>query len=260
LTWNRLAVPRETSPAVTADHPEPREPIEATPPAAATIFGPRLDLATRYAELLADEATVRGLIGPAEISRLWSRHLLNSAAIAELVPAGVEVIDVGSGAGLPGIPLAIARPDLRLTLVEPLLRRSTWLETVVDRLGLTGVRVIRGRAEGLAGQLSAPCVIARAVAPMERLARWCLPLVQGGGELLAMKGDTASRELATATELLTQLGAEAWEVRSVGQGILADPTSVIRVKVGSGGVPIRTPQGRKSSPTKGRQHSRGGAR
>jgi 16S rRNA (guanine527-N7)-methyltransferase len=120
------------------------------------VFGDRLDLAVRYAELLAADAIVRGLIGPAEVPRLWVRHLINCAVLGELIAPGRRVLDVGSGAGLPGLPLAIARPDLEVVLVEPLLRRSTWLEETVERLGLTSVEVRRGRAEELAGSLSAP--------------------------------------------------------------------------------------------------------
>src|SRR6478672_2865340 len=177
------------------------KPAEAAPPApasAATVFGGRLGLAERYADALAREATVRGLIGPAEVPRLWERHLVNCAVLGELVPSGSRVVDVGSGAGLPGIPLALARPDLSVVLVEPLLRRSGWLEDIVDRLQLASVRVVRSRAEELHGSLSAPVVTARAVAPMERLARWCLPLVEPGGQLLAIKGRGAQAELHEA--------------------------------------------------------------
>lgn len=204
------------------------EPVEA----ATAAFGDRLPLARQYAVLLATEATTRGLIGPGELGRIWSRHLLNCAALAELVPPGVEVIDVGSGAGLPGLPLALARPDLRVTLVEPLLRRSSWLEEVVSTLALGQVEVRRARAEELAGRVDAPVVTARAVAPMERLARWCLPLVAPGGELLAMKGRTAATELAEAEPLLRRGRATSWEVLTIGADGPVDPTSVIRVRVG----------------------------
>jgi 16S rRNA (guanine527-N7)-methyltransferase len=246
---------------MTADQPSPTISVETVPDAAQPIFADRLALAVEYGELLADEATTRGLIGPAEVGRLWTRHLLNSAALAELVPEGVDVIDVGSGAGLPGIPLAIARPDLTVTLVEPLLRRSSWLDSIVERLGLTTVTVVRGRAEDLAGSLSAACVTARAVAPMDRLAGWCLPLVRAGGELLAMKGQGAAAELAAAEPRLRALGAQDWQVCPVGVGILADPTSVIRVRVGSGERPLRPSRRSTSrSATSPRQHTQGGAR
>jgi 16S rRNA (guanine527-N7)-methyltransferase len=176
----------------------------AVPAEAGAVFGSAVGTAAEYARLLATEGTVRGLIGPREIPRLWDRHLLNSAAIAPLVPAGARVVDVGSGAGLPGIPLALARPDVTVTLLEPLARRVAFLTECVDRLGLERVTVVRGRAEegpvrrGLGG---ADVVTARAVAPLDKLAGWCLPLLRPGGRLLAMKGSTAAAELAAATPL-----------------------------------------------------------
>jgi 16S rRNA (guanine527-N7)-methyltransferase len=188
----------------------------AVPAEAAAVFGPALDRAAAYARLLATDGTVRGLIGPREVSRLWDRHLLNSAAIATLVPADARVVDVGSGAGLPGIPLALARPDLAITLLEPLARRVAFLTECVERLGLEQVTVVRGRAEEgpvrreLGG---ADVVTARAVAPLDRLAGWCLPLLRPGGQLLALKGSTAAEELAAvqplagaASAVLTEAG------------------------------------------------------
>jgi 16S rRNA (guanine527-N7)-methyltransferase len=176
----------------------------AVPPEAEAVFGPAVDAAAEYARLLATEGTVRGLIGPREVPRLWDRHLLNSAAIAPLVPSGARVVDVGSGAGLPGIPLALARPDLTVTLLEPLARRVAFLTECVDRLGLERVTVVRGRAEEgpvrreLGG---ADVATARAVAPLDKLAGWCLPLLRPGGLLLAMKGSTAAEELAATGPL-----------------------------------------------------------
>jgi len=188
----------------------------AVPPEARAVFGPAVDAAIEYARLLATEGAVRGLIGPREVPRLWDRHLLNSAAIASLVPPGARVVDVGSGAGLPGIPLALARPDLTVTLLEPLARRVAFLTECVDRLGLDRVTVVRGRAEEgpIRRELGgADVVTARAVAPLDKLAGWCLPLLRPGGLLLAMKGSTAAAELAAtgplpgaADALLTQAG------------------------------------------------------
>jgi len=188
----------------------------AVPAEAGSVFGPAVDAAAEYARLLATEGTVRGLIGPREVPRLWERHLLNSAAIASLVPVGARVVDVGSGAGLPGIPLALARPDLTVTLLEPLARRVAFLTECVHRLGLERVTVVRGRAEEgpIRRQLGgADVVTARAVAPLDKLAGWCLPLLRPGGLLLAMKGSTAAAELAAtgplpgaADALLTQAG------------------------------------------------------
>ncbi len=176
----------------------------AVPPEARAVFGPAVDAAIEYARLLATEGAVRGLIGPREVPRLWDRHLLNSAAIASLVPPGARVVDVGSGAGLPGIPLALVRPDLTITLLEPLARRVAFLTECVDRLGLDRVTVVRGRAEEgpIRRELGgADVVTARAVAPLDKLAGWCLPLLRPGGRLLAMKGSTAAEELAAAGSL-----------------------------------------------------------
>ena len=188
----------------------------AVPAEAGSVFGPAVDAAAEYARLLATEGTVRGMIGPREVPRLWERHLLNSAAIASLVSVGARVVDVGSGAGLPGIPLALARPDLTVTLLEPLARRVAFLTECVHRLGLERVTVVRGRAEEgpIRRQLGgADVVTARAVAPLDKLAGWCLPLLRPGGLLLAMKGSTAAAELAAtgplpgaADALLTQAG------------------------------------------------------
>jgi len=188
----------------------------AVPAEAGSVFGPAVDAAAEYARLLATEGTVRGMIGPREVPRLWERHLLNSAAIASLVPVGARVVDVGSGAGLPGIPLALVRPDLTVTLLEPLARRVAFLTECVRRLGLERVTVVRGRAEEgpIRRQLGgADVVTARAVAPLDKLAGWCLPLLRPGGLLLAMKGSTAAAELAAtgplpgaADALLTQAG------------------------------------------------------
>jgi len=170
------------------------------------VFGDRLPLAEAYADLLADAAVVRGLIGPREVPRLWERHLLNSAAIAAVIPSGAAVLDVGSGAGLPGIPLALARPDLQVTLAEPLLRRASFLDEVCRALHLSRVQVVRARAEQLPRR-RADVVTARAVAPLPRLLSWTLPLLRPAGLLVAIKGRTASQEMAAAGEELQRLGA-----------------------------------------------------
>lgn len=205
------------------------------PPAAATeMFGAALDQAAAYARLLATDGTVRGLIGPREVPRLWDRHLVNSAAIAPLVPAGARVVDVGSGAGLPGIPLALARPDLTVTLLEPLSRRYLFLDECVTALGLRNVTVVRGRAEEgpVVRQLGhADVVTARAVAPLEKLAGWCLPLLRLNGLLLALKGSTAEEELAGARDALTKLGASDAIVTRCGP--FDPPTTVVIVTRGT---------------------------
>jgi len=171
----------------------------STPEVARRAFSSdRLPLAERYVDLLATAGVERGLIGPREAPRLWDRHILNCLAIATVVPDEATVADLGSGAGLPGLVLAIGRADLSVTLVEPLLRRVTFLEEVVDALGLERVRVVRGRAEELHGRELFDVVTARALAPLGRLLGWAMPLVAGSGSLLAMKGSSAAAEVAAA--------------------------------------------------------------
>lgn len=199
---------------------------ESAPPAAARLFGPRLPLAERYAELLTTEGVVRGLIGPREAPRIWDRHLLNSVLMAPALPEGASVADIGSGAGLPGLVLAIARPDVRMTLIEPLLRRTTFLSEVVDELALDNVAVERGRAEMFHGKQSFDVVTARAVSGLSQLLDWCMPLVAEGGALAVLKGSSAETEIAEADarlrawgcavpELVTYADEEAGTVRLV---------------------------------------------
>jgi 16S rRNA (guanine527-N7)-methyltransferase len=202
-----------------------------TPAVAASVFpGERLALAERYVASLATDGIERGLIGPREAPRLWDRHVLNCAVLQEAIPPDATVADVGSGAGLPGVVVAIARPDLQVTLIEPLLRRTTYLELVVEELGLSSVTVVRGRAEELRRSLPGfDVVTARAVAPLDRLAGWCLPLVAPGGALLAIKGSSAAGEVEqTATAVRRQGGARP-EVIEVGAGIVDPPTTLVRV-------------------------------
>ncbi len=190
---------------------------------------------THYAALLASAGVERGLIGPREVPRLWDRHLLNCAVAVPLVPADADVIDVGSGAGLPGIVWAIARPDLRVTCLEPLQRRATFLEEVVTAIDLGDrVQVVRARAEdivrgrGPVTSLRARVVTARAVAPLERLAGWTVPLVQPGGELLALKGRSAAEEVHASATVLERLGIARVEVVECGLGVVDPPTTVVR--------------------------------
>lgn len=204
------------------------------PPAgAAEEYGPALPTLVRYARWLADAGVRRGLLGPRETERLWDRHILNCAAVAELVSPGASLCDVGSGAGLPGVVLAIVRPDIRVTLLEPLLRRSTFLTECVQDLGLDTVSVVRGRAEDWAGRMSADVVTARAVAPLTRLAAWALPLLRPSGELLALKGEGAELELAEADQVLTALGATSRVVARVGSLATVSTTTVIRIQAGT---------------------------
>lgn len=200
------------------------------------MFGPNLAQAGRYAELLRTEAVRRGLIGPREQDRLWSRHLLNCAALGELIEPSTAVIDVGSGAGLPGVPLALARPDLVITLLEPMARRVAFLQELIDELGLQNVEVVRGRAEDAGVRNSMPprdVVTARAVAPLDRLARWCLPLLRPGGALLAIKGESAPAELERTRSALRAAGAVRTELVRCGAGVVQPATTVVRVIAGS---------------------------
>ncbi|MET8408532.1 16S rRNA (guanine(527)-N(7))-methyltransferase RsmG [Streptomyces sp. NPDC005195] len=213
--------------------------LPPAPEQAREVFGDRFADAVRYAELLAEAGVERGLIGPREVPRLWERHLLNCAVLSEVVPEGVTVCDVGSGAGLPGIPLALVREDIKITLLEPLLRRTNFLTEVVELLGLDHVTVVRGRAEEVMGKLPPVHVVtARAVAPLDRLAAWGIPLLRPYGEMLALKGDTAEEELKSATTALSKLGAVKTSVLHVGEGVVDPLSTVVRVEVGEspGGV------------------------
>jgi 16S rRNA (guanine527-N7)-methyltransferase len=213
--------------------------LPPAPEQAREVFGDRYADAVRYAELLAEAGVQRGLIGPREVPRLWERHMLNCAVLSEVVPEGVTVCDVGSGAGLPGIPLALVREDLKITLLEPLLRRTNFLTEVVELLGLDHVTVVRGRAEEVMGKVPPVHVVtARAVAPLDRLAAWGIPLLRPYGEMLALKGDTAEEELKSAATALSKLGAVETSILHVGEGVVDPLSTVVRVEVGEspGGV------------------------
>ena len=201
-----------------------------TPPlAAATVFGDRLSSARRYAELLAATGVEWGLLGPREVDRVWDRHLLNCGAVAELLEPGERVADIGSGAGLPGIPLAIAKPGLRVVLVESLLRRAEFLNMVVAELGLD-VEVIRGRAEDAAVREAVggcDVVTSRAVASLDKLARWSLPLLRPGGRMLAIKGERADEELKEHRRVMDRLGATGARVMECGVSYLSPPARVV---------------------------------
>jgi 16S rRNA (guanine(527)-N(7))-methyltransferase RsmG len=204
----------------------------APPDTAAAVFGPAMEMACRFASLLAERGVERGLLGPREIPRLWERHLLNCAVVTELIPAEAEVVDIGSGAGLPGLVIAMLVPGVRMTLLEPMLRRTAFLDECVAELGLANVTVCRGRAEEVTGKLGADVATARAVAPMDRLAELSVGVVRPGGTVLALKGRGARAELAKAEPVLRRLGARAAEVLTVGHGIVEPPTTVVRFLVG----------------------------
>ncbi|MDH2425560.1 16S rRNA (guanine(527)-N(7))-methyltransferase RsmG [Sphaerisporangium sp. TRM90804] len=203
------------------------------PDSARDVFpGDAWPLARAYAELLAGPGVVRGLLGPREIPRIWDRHLLNCAVVAEAVPEGARLADVGSGAGLPGIVLAIVRPDISVTLLEPLLRRTTFLEECVEELKLSNVEVLRGRAEEFAGRRVFDVVSARAVAPLDRLLSWSMPLLREGGRLLAMKGERAAEELAAVAQRLPSYGVDTAELVTVGHGKVDPPATLVRAVAG----------------------------
>ena len=204
----------------------------APPVGAAQVFGDRLALAERFTALLADSGVSHGLIGPREVPRIWERHVLNCAVIHPAIPPGQMVIDVGSGAGLPGLALAIARADLDVHLVEPMLRRTNWLAMAVAELGLSNVSVHRGRADEFWGTLSAPVVTARAVARLAELAGWCLPLLLPGGSLLALKGSRAAEELESDRGALRRLGSVDEVIERYGNGVVDPETTVLRVVLG----------------------------
>ena len=195
-------------------------------------FGERLPLARRYAEHLATTGVEWGLVGPREAPRIWERHVLNCAVVADLVPPAARVLDIGSGAGLPGIPLALARPDLRVVLVEPLARRVEWLRTVLADLELP-VEVERGRAEDTPIRRrweGADVVTSRAVAPLHRLAAWCLPLVRPGGMMLAVKGMSAPAEVERDTRAVAASGGGIPRIETCGVGIVDPPSTVVVVE------------------------------
>jgi 16S rRNA (guanine527-N7)-methyltransferase len=213
------------------DSAAPTAPTESerAPDAASAIFGPRIYIARQYAELLASAGVERGLLGPREVGRVWNRHLLNSAAVGELLDPGDRVVDIGSGAGLPGIPLAIARPDIQVVLLEPLLRRSEFLDEVVAALGLA-VEVVRGRAEEpwvrerYGGRDAA---VSRAVAALDKLTKWSMPLLRPDGRMVAIKGERAPDEVQAHRRVMAALGAVDVRVVTCGANYLRPPATVV---------------------------------
>jgi len=198
-------------------------------PAAEELFGEALPLAERYVDHLATTGIEWGLLGPREVPRLWGRHVLNCAVVARLLPEGSLVADVGSGAGLPGLCLALARPDSRFTLIEPLERRVAWLEMVIADLGLTNVEVVRGRSEQVADEIQVDIVTARAVSALKTLLPLTMPLLRSSGHLLAIKGRSAAEEITAAQKPLRKYGGGDPEIVTVGEGLLPEPTTVVRV-------------------------------
>ena len=223
-----------TGPAGSAD-PQVRPEVPPATPAAEALFGPTLERAERYARLLAGVGIAHGHLGPRELPRLWDRHLANCAVVTDLLPPGASIVDVGSGAGLPGLPMAIRRADLDVVLLEPMARRTAFLEQAVEELQLASrVRVVRGRAEEqTAMRAGADFVTARAVAPLERLLGWCVPLLRPGGLLLALKGSSAADEVArwrTGARRSLRAAVQEIEVVEVGREYGMEPTQVVRVE------------------------------
>jgi len=223
--------------------------VSPAPAAAAALFGSALGGAQRYAEILAGAGVERGLLGPREIDRVWDRHILNSAAVAELLDPDERIADIGSGAGLPGIPLALARPDLRLTLIEPLLRRSEFLREVVDDLRLD-VAIVRGRAEDRSvrqqvGEMDA--VVSRAVASLDKLTKWSVPLLRPDGRMVAIKGERAEEEIQEHRRVMASLGAVDVKVMRCGADYLDPPVTAVVARRES------TVRGANRSPRTGRR-------
>lgn len=206
--------------------------LEAEPRVAAAVFGNRLELARAFTRQLAEHGEERGLIGPLEPPRLWTRHILNSAVIADAFASGSRVADVGSGAGLPGVVLGIARPDVHWVLIEPMERRVAWLEEQVHLLGLDNVTVVRARAEDHEPGPGYDAVTARAVSPLRTLLPLTAPLVRPGGELVLLKGASVESEIAAAQKPIRKFALSEVRVERWGEDVLEQPTTVFRATVG----------------------------
>jgi 16S rRNA (guanine527-N7)-methyltransferase len=205
--------------------------VEVEPPYATELFGDRIEVARAFTADLAQYGEPLGLIGPLEVERLWSRHVVNCALVAPLLHPG-RVGDVGSGAGLPGLVLAIARPDVELVLIEPMERRTDWLSAEADRLGLSNVTVLRGRAEDIHPDPLLDQVTARAVSALSKLVPLCAPLLKPGGELLFMKGARVDEEITAAEKAFRKARVREPEVLVLGEGIVPEVTRVFRARVG----------------------------
>lgn len=214
------------------DQLEELEPVpeltETERKAAEALFGERVALAERYVEYLCTTGITHGLLGPREIPRMWSRHVLNCAVLAPELPAGGDVADVGSGAGLPGVALALARPDVEFTLIEPMERRVDWLDVVTKDLGLENVRIIRARAEDVTDEIMADAVTARAVSALKKLIPLTVPLLADEGELLFLKGRSAPEEIGAASKAISRYRLRQPEVQTLGGDLLEEPTTLVR--------------------------------
>ncbi|MBB2925223.1 16S rRNA (guanine(527)-N(7))-methyltransferase RsmG [Cellulomonas cellasea] len=214
--------------AETEEAPVLPDPLDGDP-RLPTFFGSAWGAVHRYRDMLADEGVLRGLVGPREVSRLWERHLLNSAAVVPFLPTSGRIVDLGSGAGLPGVVVAAMLPEAEVVLLEPMERRCAWLSEVVSELGLPNATVTRARAEDVHGSLTAAAVTARAVAPLDRLYRWAFPLLASGGVLVALKGARASDEVQAAEKAGRRLGGGQASIHAAHTIDGVDETTVVRV-------------------------------
>lgn len=220
--------PRDGEPAQDLD-PIP-ELTESERVAAEAVFGDQLPAALRYVEHLCTTGITHGLLGPREIPRMWSRHVLNCGVIAPELPSDGAVADIGSGAGLPGLVLALARPDVEFSLIEPMERRVDWLEAVIEDLGLLNVRVIRARAEELADEVMVDVVTARAVTGLKKLLPITVPLLDDEGELILLKGRSAGEEISAAAKAIKKARLAEPVIELLGVGLLDEPTTVVRAR------------------------------
>lgn len=209
--------------------------LEVEPAAAAELAGDRIDVLRAFAADLAARGEELGLIGPLELPRLWTRHLLNSAVLAPLIQPGTRVADIGTGGGMPGLVLGIIRPDVEFYLVEPMERRCAWLGEQIDRLGLTNTHVKRGRAEEFHGAFEADYVTARAVTALRKLVPLTAPLLREEGELLFLKGAAIHEEIEAAQKVLRKFKLRDIEVAELGADQLSETTRVFRARVGTHG-------------------------
>lgn len=214
---------------------EERPEVEVEPSAARTLAGDQIDVLRRFAQDLGDRGEELGLIGPLEAPRLWTRHVLNSAVLAPLIRTGSRVADVGTGGGMPGLVLAIIRPDVRFDLIEPMERRCAWLNEQIDRLGLTNATVRRGRVEEYHGAFEVDYVTARAVTALRKLVPITAPLLQGGGEMLFLKGSSVDTEIAAAEKVLRKYRVSDIRVEVLGEQLLDESTRAFRGRVGTPG-------------------------
>lgn len=205
--------------------------VEAEPASAAQIAGDQLEVLRAFTRDLAQRGEPLGLIGPLEPARLWTRHILNSAILAPLVQKDAKVADIGTGGGMPGLVLAIVRPDAQFKLIEPMERRCAWLNEQVERLGLNNVEVKRGRAEEFHDAFEVDQVTARAVTALRKLVPLAAPLLRDGGELLLLKGDSVQNEIDAAEKILRKYKVHDMSIELLGEGLLAETTRVFRAQV-----------------------------